>query len=88
MVPRPVIEAMVCGLNDVLLPVMGWAAGLAVVWLVVDMYRRGPRLGLLRQAKTEDIRKRSSASFGIGALSRCGCRKNAPQLWYKAAGAH
>lgn len=42
MVPRPVIEAMVCGLNDVLLPVMGWAAGLAVVWLVVDMYRRGP----------------------------------------------
>lgn len=43
MVPRPVIEAMVWGCNDVLFPVMGWAAGLAVVWLVVDMHRRGPR---------------------------------------------
>lgn len=43
MIPRAVIEAVVFGLNDVFLPVMGWAAGLAVVWLVIDVHRHGPR---------------------------------------------
>lgn len=43
MVPRAILEAALTGATETLFPIMGWAAGLAVVWLLIDAGRGKPR---------------------------------------------